>query len=362
MNKILINRSDAIGDLILTFPVATWIKKHMPNTKVGFIVRPGHSFFKEMTTSVDEIFEIPQTMGLFKSFMVYRKIFQEFTPDVFVQIGGNKWGSFFAFLFRIKNRLGLKNKILSFIFLNNGIRQSRSLALMHETEYNIGLLNPLFPDFVFNQFDEIVKESYSFPTYRKEEGLALIKQIIPTELNNKIICVIHPGMTGHSLNWSARNYARLAQTIINKYENVEIIFSYTPSDKEFIKTVKEQLGCSENQPPSRMNFFDGSKVGLPNFVKFLSAVDFYIGGSTGPTHLAGILGIPFITIFSPIRTQSAFRWHPLNLGQKFKVITPDVVCGEDQYCAGRQCPYFDCMGKIEVKDVFDQFSLILDNQ
>ena len=99
--------------------------------------------------------------------------------------------------------------------------------------------------------------------------------------------------------------------------------------------------------------------GLLDYIKMLSNADVFIGGSTGPTHIAGALGIHFLAIFSPIRTQSSYRWQPINSGQPHKVLTPDVVCGEDQYCAGRTCPYYECMGKIEVKEVFDQFSLLL---
>ena len=42
MDKIIINRSDAIGDLVLTLPMAVWIKRHFPHAKVGFIVRKGN--------------------------------------------------------------------------------------------------------------------------------------------------------------------------------------------------------------------------------------------------------------------------------------------------------------------------------
>ena len=82
----------------------------------------------------------------------------------------------------------------------------------------------------------------------------------------------------------------------------------------------------------------------------------FIGGSTGPTHLAAALGIDLIAVYSPIRTQSAYRWRPVNAGSVPEIITPDVVCGEDRFCAGQSCPYYECMGKIEVKDVLDQFT------
>lgn len=123
--------------------------------------------------------------------------------------------------------------------------------------------------------------------------------------------------------------------------------------------MKDQLKPVISKYEDRLHFLDGSQLGLRDFVKVMAATDYYCGGSTGPTHLAGLLGIPYLSIFSPIKTQSAYRWGPLNIGQNYKIIYPDVVCGEDRFCAERNCPFYECMGKIEVKEVFESFLLIL---
>jgi heptosyltransferase III len=359
MDKILINRSDAIGDLILTLPMAAWIKLHFPNSRVGFIVRSGNGIIAEICRQVDDVFEIEQGSGMVSSLLSFRKIFKEFSPDVYVDVGGNKWGSAASFLHRVKDRYGLKHKILPYLFLNKGSVQSRSLALMHESEYNLSLLNQLLPDYSHDRLPEIMRELVTGKVELRNEGRDILKNEISSLSLNTEIVVIHPGMMGHSLNWSARNYARLGQLILEKMANASVIFSYTPSDAEYIDTVKQQLSSFENIFKDRLFYLDGQKIGLQNFVKVIASTDYYVGGSTGPTHIAGILGIPYLSIFSPIKTQSAYRWRPLNLGQKYKIIHPDVVCGEDRFCAGRKCPYHDCMSKIEVKEIFEQFSLIL---
>jgi hypothetical protein len=48
------------------------------------------------------------------------------------------------------------------------------------------------------------------------------------------------------------------------------------------------------------------------------------------------------------------RWGPFNQDPKrVRVVVPDVVCGQSYNCAGESCPYYKCMGKIEVDDVVD---------
>ena len=359
MDKIIINRSDAIGDLVLTLPMAVWIKRHFPHSKVGLIVRKGNLPIAKLCDSVDEVFEVNQKASLVTSMLSFRKIFREFNPDVYVEVNGNKWGSLSASIFGPSSRYGLKHKIIPWLFLNKGVSQSRSLALMHESEYNISLLNNLLPKYQHEDFEGLSSSLISDVSKYQSAGLKILKEKFPDISSDKKVVMIHPGMTGHSLNWSARNYARLAEYILENDSEVSIIFSYTPGDSEYIETVKNQLSGIFDTNSSRLVFLDGSSSGLTDYINILSNMDCFIGGSTGPTHLAGILGVPFLSIYSPVKTQSAYRWQPLTRGQKFKVINPDVVCGEDRFCAGRRCPYYDCMGKIEVKEVYDQFSLIL---
>jgi len=345
--------------LILTIPLASWIKINFPNTSVGFIVRKGNRCIAELSEHIDEIFEFDQKANFFTSLNAYRKILKEFPADIFVDVGGNKWGSVAAFILGVKTRLGLKHKLLPWLFLNKGVSQSRSLALMHEVEYNLCLLNPILPAYSHENLPEILTGLNLDRSKLKEEGSHLFQKLFPHVSSNSKKIIIHPGMTGHSLNWSARNYARLGQIILESFSDVTVFFSHTPSDAEYMTTVREQLKSVESNYENRLFYLDGSKLGLSDFIKVISAADAYCGGSTGPTHIAGILGIPFLSIFSPIKTQSAYRWGPLTTGQLSKVVYPDVVCGEDRFCAEKNCPYYDCMGKIEVKEVFESFRLIL---
>lgn len=42
-----------------------------------------------------------------------------------------------------------------------------------------------------------------------------------------------------------------------------------------------------------------------------------------------------------------------------KNITPNVVCGEPDTCLGIECPYYDCMAKLEEDRVIELAKTIL---
>ena len=166
-------------------------------------------------------------------------------------------------------RYGLKHKLIPWLFLNKGVAQSRSLALMHESEYNLSLLNNLLPKYQYNDLNDLSKSLITDMSVYQNSGIKIKSQIFPKLGKEHKLIVIHPGMTGHSLNWSARNYARLAQTILEGKPNASIVFSYTPSDKEYIETVKSQLSGIINTHSERLVFLDGSTLGLNDFISFI---------------------------------------------------------------------------------------------
>src|SRR5690606_21153360 len=93
-------------------------------------------------------------------------------------------------------------------------------------------------------------------------------------------------------------------------------------------------------------FFNGKKRGIVNFLNILKHAKLFIGPNSGATHMAAALGIDMIGVYAPIKSQSSLRWRAKGKSV-VKTITPNVVCGESLKCAGLECPYYDCMAKIE---------------
>lgn len=92
----------------------------------------------------------------------------------------------------------------------------------------------------------------------------------------------------------------------------------------------------------------------------LSKASLFLGPSTGPTHMANALGVKVVAVYSPIKAQSTSRWAPYNRSKTLtNLIVPDVVCGEERACAGASCPYYECMGKIEVSHVVEKAMSLL---
>jgi ADP-heptose:LPS heptosyltransferase len=362
--KVLINRSDAIGDSILTSGMAKMIKDKYPEAKVIFLIAAKSADVYKNHPYIDEVRIYHRNARFYLKIKEILKVFSDIKPTHYFYVGGGYLPNFISWLLHIPFRGGLKSRWHTYLFLNKGTRQKRSLVTMHEMEYNLNLLAPMGID--YNYLDKVkFSPEIALTQDEVESGIILFNKDLESqgiELGRKMI-FIHPGMTGHTLNWSSRNFGRLIIKLEQKFpEKFLFVVSYTPSDNAYLQGMKEILDIPQNDYlKNRIYYFNGIKHGLRHYMSVLSQAALFIGPSTGTTHIASVLGVPVVGLYSPIKVQSALRWGPLSkTPEKTKILVPDVICGEVKKCAERECPYFECMGKIEVEDVVKQAISIMD--
>jgi ADP-heptose:LPS heptosyltransferase len=93
------------------------------------------------------------------------------------------------------------------------------------------------------------------------------------------------------------------------------------------------------------SIFSG-KMTLPELASVLANANLFIGGSTGPLHIAAAVGTPVIGLYGPIYSTTADRWGPCGPGHR--VFKPDVpVCR----CKVGKCTLGNCLERISVPAV-----------
>lgn len=362
--NFLINRSDAIGDTLLTMPMAKMIKEYYPEAKVVFIVSEKCKDLFIDHPFIDDFYIFDHKSSFVSKLKFMKKLYSDFTPDVYLHVGGSHIPSFYAWKMGVKERGGLKSKWQTFAFLNKGTRQKRSMVVMHESDYNLNLLENLGMTYLFNKRSSYAPVININDDEKTEAMLSFKEDLKEVRLNpEKELIFIHPGMTGHTLNWSSRNYARLILRLEDTYpDRFNFIISFTPSDAPYLEGLKSLLEQNkDNNLVDQVYYFNGIVKGLRHYMAILSQAKVFVGPSTGTTHIASTLDVGTVGIYSPIKVQSAFRWAPFQRERdNIKIVIPDVVCGEQFKCAGSDCPYYECMAKIEVDDILVEIKQILE--
>ena len=319
--KILINRSDAIGDLLLTLPMLQTLKKTFPECSIGLLISPRT---KELITLfpnlVDEFWVIDKKDSFLSKAKILKIIFKSFTPSHYFYVGGDTIANTIAMLSGTPFRGGLLSKANTFLTLNNGVRQKRSQALMHESDYNLELLKPLNTKLNIDKnisvvFEDISDEKKQFQEILKDHDIDTKAKLI----------FVHPGMTGHTLNWPINFYSDFVVRLGEEKSNYCFVISHTPSDKKYIDEFNKHLPRDHK---AKLIYFDGSKKGIVHYLKILSTADLFIGPSTGTTHMANLVGLKQIGIYSPLKVQSSKRWGPLRQDNRVQIMEPVLEYSE----------------------------------
>jgi ADP-heptose:LPS heptosyltransferase len=129
-------------------------------------------------------------------------------------------------------------------------------------------------------------------------------------------------------------YGQLADRLVHELK-ATVIFTWGPDELSWVEGIRKQM-----KEPSILGPRTGSLVQLG---EVYTHCDLYIGGDTGPMHLASLMGIPAVVIFGP--TDPIVN-EPFG---KHKKVRKEVGCNP---CRNRSCKDLTCLKMITVGDVF----------
>lgn len=362
--EIIINRSDDTFDSVMTVSIAKMIKDKCSDAKIIMLASPQNADLFIHNEAIDDVYIYDRSQTFLLKLKKILFLFRKIKPTHYIYSGGGFSPNFIAWLLSVPYRGGLKAKWHTYLFLNKGIRQSRSIVSMHEMEYNLNLLTPMGLN--YNYQDQL---NYTAEILFTEKEDAKFKEKFSHELesfgfNPKLQrIVLHPGMDARALSWPSRNFARLINKFDKQFPNKFLyLITYNKEDADVIFELKNYIKTEiSSDLQKNICFIDIGNKGLRHTMHILKDASLYVGANTGFTHVASALSIPVVGLFSPIKNQSVQRWKPLSVRpEKVKTIVPDVICGENHTCALKHCPYYECMSKIEIEDVYNKAMTILE--
>jgi heptosyltransferase III len=335
--NLLIVRTDRIGDVVLSLPLAGIIKKHFPGCRVTFLVREYTKSIAESNPLIDEILILKENNGkiLLKDNI---SLLSEHKFDSAIIVSPSFITAFLIFLSSIKFRIGTGYRWYSFLF-NEKIYEHRKYGEKHELEFNVDLLTP------FNIKENINFENVKFDFFADGNKKSEIEKILKNEkiiVGKKPIIIIHPGSGGSAIDWPLNRFKELITAILSEID-VEILLTGSVSERALC----EELTVSENV----RNY--AGRFDLAELIALIDVCDIFISNSTGPIHIAAALGKYTIGFYPKIPACSPERWGPYT--SRRAIFTPALECSN---CTRKQCEESDCMNSIKPEAVMVEIKKI----
>ena len=314
LKTFIISRTDAIGDVVLTLPVAGVLRTLYPSARILFL---GRSYTQEIIKACEHIDEFLNWDEL-KSLpdAESSRILTATGADVIIHVLPNPRIASLARRAGIKLRIGTTNRLYHWFTCNRLVRLSRKNSPYHEAQLNLKLLTSLGAKPLYTQSEIAGLYGLSRLSPLPSSAAALLD---PAKFN----LILHPKSRGHGREWGLENFMRLIELL--------------PRDrfKLFVSGSAEEgklLGPMLDNYPFVTNL--AGKLTLPQFMSFIAAADGLLASGTGPLHLAAALGINALGIFPPIRPVHPGRWAPIGPRAKYFVMEKDCeACRKTADCA-----------------------------
>jgi len=306
--KIVISRTDSIGDVALTLPLAGILKEKFPKAKIIFL---GNTYTKPIInccTSVDEIWEWTELLKMEdKARLNWLK---SQNVDIFIHVFPRREIARLAQKAKIKFRIGTSHRLYHFLTTNCKVDFTRKKSNLHESQLNTKLLKH------FN-----LAKNYSLndlTTYANFNQLPQLKNELSEQLSTaKKNLIFHCKSQGSALEWGVDNFIALAKALNSNQFN--IFFTGTESESKYFR----------DKLPQQNNIIDVSgKMTLDELIAFIAHADLLLACSTGPLHIAGLCNIKTIGLYTPKRPLHFGRWQPL--GNQVKIIEEKNISDRTQ--------------------------------
>lgn len=332
--RILIVKLGAIGDVVHTLPAVAALRAHLPTAHLAWAVeRGGAARLLAGTPVVDEVIEL-NLRGWRKSLMnletqleirqaMHRLRQQGF--DLALDFQGLLKSAMVARLARIPRRIG---------FCRAALREPAAALMMNE------LVEVDDRQHIIRKHLQLVAHlgvpfpaRYEFPIALSDTDRRFAAARV--EETGGAYAILNPGGGWPTKLWSPAGFGAIADRLWQEF-GIHSFITFGPGEEEMAGAVAAAAGSGHAEPLASS---------LKEFLALAGRARLFLGGDTGPMHLAAAAGAPIVTIFGPT---TATRNGPFDEADVV-VERFDLDCRTD--CYRRRCGHTSCM-KIPVETVW----------
>ncbi len=322
--KILVTRTDRLGDLVLSLPAVDLLAAARPDLEIHLMVAPGAVPLVEHHPHLARIWTWDDRLaGPARAALRDVLRAEGFAAAVLLQYRRE-----LALLLRqagIGRRHGPWSKPSSWLLLNRGRWQARSRRGAHETDLGAELMATLAgPAAGPLPLPRLHPDPQAL-----ERGLAFRRE---RAAGAGTVAFVHPGSGGSALDWAPERFAALASDLAVR-PGWRVFVTGAGGDAAAVGAMRGRL---DPRVEVVLDAFD-----LRGLLGVLAAGDVFVGPSTGPLHMAAALDLATVGLYPPVRAMAPARWGPR--GRWAEALVPAVACPARRTCVRTGCAHWNCM-------------------
>lgn len=318
MKKILLVQTGFIGDVILSSPLISALKKYNPDSEVSLLTTPlavslfeGHDELKEVLTFDKR----SSRSGLFGLLKMASELRSKSYDEVY-SLHKSSRTSLLLYLSGIKKRYSFKESKLNFLYTKTAPRSD----LSHDVLRNLAVLRV----HDLNPADYVAEMSLGM----KAESVTKAKELTSELGNNKTI-VVAPGSVWATKRLPKETFLEVVRTCLK--DQYQIILLGGPDDISIGEFIEKNL--DGKSPRNFLNLI--GKCALNVSAEVIRLADIVLSNDSSPLHMASATGTPVVATFCATVPEQGFGpWMV-----PFKIIeVKDLDCRPCGRHGGNICP------------------------
>ncbi|MFA6600883.1 MAG: glycosyltransferase family 9 protein [Candidatus Omnitrophota bacterium] len=341
IRRILVIRLDALGDVVMTRPAIAALWRAFPGVPIDLVLSAENAVLFDDAKEVRNILPVTghwfsPTASFAQRIRTFLRILSQIRKvkyDLAIDFRGDLRHILLLWLAGIPYRIGYGITGGGFFLTRCG---SYSFE-RHQVDLNLALLE-------FLSVKELpVNEPFTYSGERKRRFWNLYGEPL-ARLGPVKKIVLHAGAGYPSKRWPPEKYDELVRRILEASLG-QIVLIGTEHDREVWRGPEQRTDWVIDLR---------GKTRVCDLPILYDAAQVFVGGDSGPAHIAAAQGLESVVLFSG--TNDARVWHPWTV--RLHLQRHSVDCSP---CEERVCPlgHHDCMNKISVDEVFETIRSVL---
>src|SRR5262249_13990648 len=302
LQKILLVRPRLIGDVVFTTPLVRALRRHFPGSHLTYLVEPAAAPVVRSNPHLDEVIVIRRRSGpgRWRDDLAMARQLRAERFDVALDLHGGPRSAFLTWATGAPMRIGYTIKGRTWMY-THVVPRAADLTPRHSVANQWDLLSPLGIGRCDRAGDavEMAEEpdvAASVDRRLRDLGIAASHDLI----------VIHVSAGNPFRRWPADAFVELVVALARADSNRRVLLTSGPSDLgaalQIAAAARDQLGPAARQVP------DSREFDLAELRALVARAAVYIGGDSGPLHIAGTTGTPIVALLGPTLPERSMPW------------------------------------------------------
>ncbi|MFH1136735.1 MAG: putative lipopolysaccharide heptosyltransferase III [Pseudomonadota bacterium] len=297
--NILVSKLRRLGDVLLTVPVVTGLKRALPEARVSLLVNPGAEDLVRFHPDVSAVLTVPRGTGPFRQLGFLRRLRQG-KFDLVLELSEGDRGAFLAWVSGAGTRVGYRPRPDKKWGRRNFYTHvvDADVKALHTVEYHLAMVRALGLD------PGVQPLSLYWPPVADEK----VRGLLAAEglADQGSFALLHPASYNLFKTWRPDGAARVIDHLACNH-GLPVVLTGSGD-------LVERILIRDITARTRVPFLDLSgRLTLAELAALIARARLFIGVDSLPMHMAAAVGTPVLALFGPSRDRV---WGPWGRGHR----------------------------------------------